>query len=505
MNKVLFCLLSAAVLGRAEDAGAPVVTDRKISVAAFIDAGQLIKGAYVEDEGAGAPLEQRNVFMNRDGIALIYSGTLHNDLHMTIGVGGLFWKPFLENKDEPQTKKINFGPGIAEASTQYDFNSDLTLKFGYFGYKYNPDATNLGEYLLRSEAYPTLLANGSGNGWVWLGNEYKNLGVKLTWDMLGGALRNDFLVFSDFYSNPVFDMSPSYVATFKIGKALELGAGVNLRHFIPIKPSATTPRADKSTYVEIPKFPAFPALDSTQGAFAGGTLKAMKNQVTQFLDSTGAPLVSVQEDAQGKTIYVKDNHDGTFDTLTANVETRLTFKAIELMGRFSLNLGSLFGMEEAASGPFKIFAEAALLGVENQPYYFENRSERIPIMMGINIPTFKVLDLVSVQAEYFKSPWPDNNFNVFHDGLPVPDLPPTAAGNSGPGLYESRKAAGFYKKDDLKWSIMLQKTLVPGWLMDLQIANDHFRGQDQYAQASALPVTQSKSDWYYLLRFAWSM
>jgi hypothetical protein len=502
MNKTLFCLLSAAVLGRAAaEEGASDVTDRKLSVSAFIDAGQLVKGAYVEDEGAGTPRKLEGAFMNRDGIALIYSGTRHENLHMTIGVGGLFWKPFLEKKDEPQTKKINFGPGIAEASTQYDFTSDLTFKFGYFGYKYNSDATNLGEYLLRSEAYPTLLSNGTGNGWVWLGNEYKNLGAKLTWSLLDGALTNDFLIFSDFYSNPVFDMSPSYVATFKAGEVLELGAGVNFRHYLPIKPSATTPKADRSVYVEIDKFPAYPALDSTQTAFAGGKLKAMKNQVTQFLDASGAPLVSADKDAQGKDIYV-DNATG--DTLRPSVETPLTFKAIELMGRFSLNLGALFGMEES-SGPFKVFAEAALLGVENQPYYFEDRSERIPVMVGADIPTFKLLDLLSVQMEYFKNSWPDNNFNVFHDGLPAPTLPPTSTGNLGPGLYQSRKAAGFYKRDDIKWSIMLQRTLVPGWLMMLQVANDHFRGQDQYGQASALPVTQAKSDWYYLLRFAWSM
>jgi hypothetical protein len=503
MNKILFGLLAVAALGRAvaEGESASVVTDRKISVAAFIDAGQLVKGAYVEDEGAGTPAEQRGVFMNRDGIALIYSGTMNEKLHMTIGVGGLFWKPFLEKKDEPQTKKINFGPGIVEASTEYVFTPRLAFKFGYFGYKYNPDAANLGEYLLRSEAYPTLLANGSGNGWVWLGNEYKNLGAKLTWDLLGGALRNDFLIFSDFYSNPVFDMSPSYVATFKAGKALELGAGVNLRHYLPIKPSATTPKYDRSTYVEIDNFPAYPALDSSQTAFAGGKLKAMKNQVTQFLDASGTPLVTADKDAQGKTVYVTP----AGDTLRPSVEKPLTFKAIELMGRFSLNLGSLFGMDDAATGPFKLFAEAALLGVENQPYYFEDRSERIPVMFGVDIPTFRLLDLFAVQLEYFKNSWPDNNFNVFHDGLPSPTLPPTANGNTGPGLYESRKAAGFYKRDDLKWSIMLQRTLVPGWLMDLQIANDHFRGQDQYGQASALPVTQAKSDWYYLLRFAWSM
>ncbi len=105
---------------------------------------------------------------------------------MNIGVGGLFWKPFIQIPGNAATEKINFGPGISEASSQYDFTSNLNLKFGYFGYKYNPDATDLGEYLFRSEAYPTMLQNGNSGGWVWLGNEYKSMGAKLTWNLLDG-------------------------------------------------------------------------------------------------------------------------------------------------------------------------------------------------------------------------------------------------------------------------------------------------------------------------------
>src|SRR3954469_9242906 len=136
------------------------ITDRKVSIVGFVDAGQIVSGNLNGDKMNGS-------FLNRDGVALTYSGTMNDNLHMNIGVGGLFWKPIPETSND-QTKRIGFGPGISEASAQYDFSSSLTLKFGFFGYKYNSDASDLGEYLLRSEAYPNIIFSGGPGGWVWL-------------------------------------------------------------------------------------------------------------------------------------------------------------------------------------------------------------------------------------------------------------------------------------------------------------------------------------------------
>jgi len=498
--KSTFFLTLACVMGLSLAEEGAVVTERKISVGAFIDAGQVVHGAYVNGDGS-KPDEVRDVFMNRDGVGLTYSGTLNGNLHMNIGVGGLFWKPFLTT-DALSTKKINFGPGISEASTQYDFNPRLTVKFGYFGYKYNPDAVNLGEYLLRSEAYPTIIQNGNSGGWVWLGNENKSMGAKVTWDLLNGALRQDFLLFSEFSANPLFDFSPAYVATWKVGKGFEIGGGISLHRWLSIKPSATTPSQTANTVAEIPVAnPAdaaqFANSKSTGSAFSGGKLTAPENLVSQFQDSTGTSIASQATDPQGNLVYIVTS---TGDTLRPTKETKLTFKAIKVMGRASVNFSALFGMDEKSTGPFKLFGEIAVLGIENQPYYYENRAERIPIMVGAYIPTFGLLDLFSVQMEYLKSPWPDFNYDQYTYSTPVPSLP-----GGSPAEYAVKKQAGLYNRDDVKWSANLQKTIITGWQVHLQVANDHMRVQDEFAQPSFQPVTQSKSDWYYLLQFLWSM
>ncbi len=497
--KSTFFLALACALGLANADEDAVVTERKISVAAFVDAGQVVHGVYVNDDGTNAK-EVRDVFMNRDGVGLTYSGTLNGNLHMNIGVGGLFWKPFLTTEAKA-TKKINFGPGISEASTQYDFNPRLTVKFGYFGYKYNPDATNLGEYLLRSEAYPTIIQNGNSGGWVWLGNENKSMGAKVTWDLLDGAFRQDFLLFSEFSANPLFDFSPSYVATWKVGKGFEIAGGFSLHRWLSIKPSATTPSGLANTVAEIPvtdprDAALFATSKSAQSAFSGGKLTAPENLVSSFKDSANNDIASQVWDAQGNLIYIVTS---TGDTLRPAKETKLTFKAIEVMGRASLNFSNLLGIDEKVTGPFKLYGEIAVLGLQNQPYYYEDRTQRMPIMLGADIPTFHLLDLFSVQMEYLKNPWPDFNYDQYTYSMPVPSLP------GSPTDYALRKQAGFYNRDDLKWSVNLQKTIVTGWQAHLQVANDHLRVQDEYAQPSFMPVTQGKSDWYYLVQFLWSM
>ncbi|MCD6024360.1 MAG: hypothetical protein K0Q91_1276 [Fibrobacteria bacterium] len=493
--------LSALLLAAGSSFAAPEeprVTDRSISVGAFVDVGQIVRGTLVNDDGA-SPNDVENLFLNRDGVALTYAATVNEKLHMNIGVGGLFWKPIPEATDAA-TKRINFGPGISEASARYDFNDRMSIKFGFFGYKYNPDAVNLGEYLLRSEAYPTIIQTGSMGGWVWLNsNEYKSMGAQFSWTSPGGRWRHDLLLFSEFNQAPIFDFTPSYVVTGKVVKALEIGAGVSFHRWLPIVPSQESPRGPGNTYVEIENFPAYGVQDPLTLEYspvAGeGTLKEIQNRVTTFVDSTGTPVVSQSTDANGNTIYITV----AGDTLRIGKSQRLTFQAVKVMGRASLDLGVLTGLSGEA-GPFKVFGEVAVLGIKNQPYYYEDITHRIPVMLGISVPTFGVLDLLSFQIEYLKSPYPDNNFQQFSNLVPHPGFP-----GDNPGAYADRRDAGQYEKDDLKWSAYLKKTIVSGLEVYLQVANDHFRVQDVTAQPSFMPLTQKSSDWYYMLRFQWGL
>lgn len=503
MNRSLLASLALALAAPMAGAAEPQVTNRNISVSTFVDIGHVIRGSLVNDDGTN-PEDVENLFLNRDGVALTYSGTVNDKLHMNIGVGGLFWKPVPEANDAA-TKRINFGPGISEASARYEFTDRAQIKFGFFGYKYNPDAVNLGEYLLRSEAYPTIIQTGSMGGWVWMNsNEYKSMGAQFSWTSPSGDWKHDVLLFSEFNQAPLFDISPSYVVTGKVAKAVEVGAGISFHRWIPIEPSRTTPRNSANTYVEIDGFPAYGVYGT--GGFtpvsAGGTFKEIEGRIPNFVDSTGTPVVNAAFDANGNRIYVRADTGaslGSEDTLRIRKSQRLTFQAIKLMGRAALDLGVLLDMP-ASNGPFRLFGEVAVLGIENQPLYYENISERIPVMVGLSVPTFGVLDVLTLQAEYLKNPYPDNNYQQFSNSVPQPTLP-----GDSPADYAARKAAGQYEDDDLKWSVHMKKTVVAGLEIYLQVANDHFRVQDVNAQPSFMPLTQKPSDWYYMLRFQWNL
>jgi hypothetical protein len=501
-RKHLLTLGAAALAAAVSSPAEPVetrVTDRNISVGAFVDAGQVIRGSMGNEDGSSAKRVE-NLFLNRDGIALTYSGTVNDKLHMKIGVGGLFWKAVPETPDAG-SKRINFGPGISEASARYDFTDRKNIKFGFFGYKYNPDAVNLGEYLLRSEAYPTVIQTGSMGGWVWMNsNEYKSMGAQFSWTSPSGTWRHDALIFSEFNQAPLFDFSPSYVVTGKPDRTLEIGLGISLHRWIPIEPSRTTPRGPNNTYVEVDDFPAYGFIDPFSSVYqpvsAGGELKEIKSRIPNLTDSAGMPVVTVGVDAQGNTVYIRNDNG---DTLRIRKSQRLTFKAVKVMGRASLDVGELMGLP-SSSGPFKVFGEVAVLGFENQPYYYEDIQERIPVMAGISVPTFGLLDLLTLQVEYLKNGYPDNNSQQFINTLPQPAFP-----GDNPAEYAARKAAGQYEDDDMKWSVYLKKTVVPGLEAYLQVANDHFRVQDFNAQPSFMPLTQRPSDWYYMLRLQWSL
>ncbi len=77
-----------------------------------------------------------------------------------------------------------------------------------------------------------------------------------------------------------------------------------------------------------------------------------------------------------------------------------------LIQKFSF-LQRLFGKND-----LKLYAEGAILGCENYPGWYNNIYDRMPIMFGFNFPTFKLLDVLAIEAEYFPSPY-KNSYHVY--------------------------------------------------------------------------------------------
>jgi len=194
-------------------------------------------------------------------------------------------------------------------------------------------------------------------------------------------------------------------------------------------------------------------------------------------------------------------------TVAMNVVSSETYsrRAVNLMGRISYDFAEGLGL--AGTGPFKVYAEAAVLGVENKPVYYEDRTDRIPVMLGVHVPTFGLLDLLAVETEYLKNPNRNSDMILTsHINTPLPGpsmaIPDLDQADYTRALY----AAKSVHRDDWKWSVHAIRSLVPGLQVKVQVANDHFRLHRFGATGPSLapaPLTQNPSHWYYLARLQW--
>jgi len=140
--------------------------------------------------------------------------TMGDNFSANVGFGGVFQFPLPERKGGDgkvdgsypslRTKFFYIGPS---GHLQYKFGDPddplLTLKGGMFGYKYNPDAHNLGEYLFRAEAYPNLLSSGgllmANQGGAWVRG--------LLGSMKFGDFNLDILALSEMSMPPLYNIS----------------------------------------------------------------------------------------------------------------------------------------------------------------------------------------------------------------------------------------------------------------------------------------------------------
>jgi hypothetical protein len=153
----------------------------------------------------------------------------------------------------------------------------------------------------------------------------------------------------------------------------------------------------------------------------------------------------------------------------------LTVGGTKLMGRISADLkkfvhSDLFGKED-----LKIYSEIAVLGVKNYPLCtdkltrYDTLWQRIPVMFGINLPAFKLLDVLSFEAEWFGNRFPNDMAGVVFYNAPIP-YP-----SDDKSTYSSLKNTNTYKDDDWKWSVYAKRTFAGHFMVTAQVASDHLR------------------------------
>ncbi len=523
----------------------------KLTGEGYSDIGQLVKG-----NDGGRKVDGQ--YLSRLGATITASDTVQGKLRITVGVGGIFWQSF--PKGDFWQNHIQFGPGVTEASAKFLFSPDLSLEGGYFPFKYNASAMNLGEYLLRTESYPTYIATG---GWTWVDSAYtRTLGFRLRASHLGGSFRHEVGIYFEYQNPPLYDISPAYLFTWQPVKGIEIGGGAALKRWInPNTGYHGTATSDRGIpagqYVEIANFPEVQnqamvhysyddgtgnrVAADTFAVWRGGTtldqsallagktgaavqsismiqdgsLAGMRKGIKKFLMNTkysdgsncwdGLTPCPTYFDAQGNLVADTDGVPGTPVAPIIVKEQDITRRAVNLMGRMDFNFAEMFGMEGA--GPFKLYAEWAVLGTQNQPVYYQNVFQRMPIMVGLHVPTFGFLDLLAVESEYLDNPYRDsqmelaaqNPMPLIGPSMPIPDLAPndyTLPKFTVPSVHG----------DDWKWSIHAVRTVLPGVKLKVQVANDHLRLQNFDAGGilpAASPQTAQTSQWYFVAHLQW--
>jgi hypothetical protein len=223
---------------------------------------------------------------------------------------------------------------------------------------------------------------------------------------------------------PLKDYGASMLGDYTFGKFLTLGGGVFLSHFFSVNEDATTPK-----------------------------------------NNNLAPIDSANSDS----VYY-------------------TYRGIKVMGRIAFDPKPFIPWDGFGKNDLRLYSEAALIGVKNYPLYYKERNRRIPIMIGFNVPTCKILDVLAAEVEWYGWNYPNSYTQyVFNSQVPKPD-----------------EVEGYdYKQNQLKWSCYAKKQLGKTFSLVGQVAFDHTRLESNvFVQGHAYfgDAMHKHGDWAWMLK-----
>jgi hypothetical protein len=419
------------------------------------------------------------------------------------------------------SKFINY---VSQARLTYSYGDKAQPLFkvdmGDFAYNYAPQVKNLGLYLFRGPVYPGFLVSG-----------FKDIHTDTTrGNFLGfhvgntlGNFQHDFIVSSERDLPPSFDWSVGYVAKYKAFNALEVGAGVNFYHLIAENADITDPKKSSA-------FGLF-GKDSALVADAAGT---PVDPYRHFYTDGGT--IDTVKDAAGQPVL-----DGTGQPLLVyNPAVTYTHRGTKVMGMFSLDIKKILGLDSYfGEKDMLLYGEGAIVGVKNYGTIYGKMTDRMPIMIGFNLPTFGALDFLSVEVEHYTAKYKPDYSKLGYDrslyfkNIAAPQLLAGKAPSAVPislkdlagDKYQILEDGSFYNPvtndtipvkgtafdpenftaDDWKWSINAEKTLAGHVQFTGQIANDHFVPRPARIglinEGGGLSqIFTSTKDWYFMFR-----
>jgi hypothetical protein len=393
----------------------------------------------------------------------------------------------------------------------------LQLSAGYFPYKYNPDAKDLGEYLLRDGAYPTYIITNYEFA------QTRELGFHLNGFVGNPAVDQfkwDILLTSETHFWPLQDWTLSGVVSNNLFNFLDVGAGASGQRLISVGEDITTPKNISSRYFN-------EAGDTSY--FTYRALKLMGRasiNPMRFIPEIKIPVGPVFGD---KPLFGKEDWKiyGEIGVLGLTNYTAYKYDSV---------------LVDTAGGQpgHKVWTNGGPLPKANN--YYDSLGDRMPYMIGINLPTTPLLsygilpflltkwlkdesgsdirplawitlipalasgvcnhyfgwdmslDVLSLEFEWMSQRFPNDNGYAInptnHRPIPVPE----AYRNNLVGTPQQVKYALYFKK-----SFVNQKFALSGL-----VARDHMRPAVHADPTNTIndDFLQTKSMWWWTLRLS---
>ncbi|MGA3052371.1 MAG: hypothetical protein ABSE00_10705 [Chitinispirillaceae bacterium] len=359
----------------------------------------------------------------------------------TMGENGSASNPFIQH----MTISLADAEGIYSCGSKDALA--FTLAAGVFPFKYDLEAKNLGEYLFRTGEHPAYIETSFDDAYATL------TGLRLNAQMLGG-LSVDVLLTQETQIIPINDWSLSVLAGYKVPNLLDVGAGIMFDRLLP---------------------------------------------VSGLLD---------HPDTGSSNAYYTSN--GILDTLSWGGTKIMARASFDPKGFLPSDISKIFGKEDGI-----LYTEASILGLSSFTAYSKNASgnlvpdstmnfysdiwQRIPVMFGFNIPTFKLLDYLSVELEYYGWPYSPSLYNYENlvYTLPQPIIPT---------LNTTGQTVLYTRGDSWKYSFNVRKTVWGSLSIIGQIARDHTRHDAYYAEfADPEEVFIQPDEWGWWLKLQYSL
>jgi hypothetical protein len=360
------------------------------------------------------------------------------------GLGAIYFFVFPRNLGgNPYAHSKRSAVGLTNAYGEFDFGKRgdddhlLRLTTGVFGYKYNPDAKNLGEYMFRTWTYPNLINTG--------GLEFVNSAAAQLSGFSGntrlGGLNNDLLLTLETDRPPVFGLSLTDIVSYDFGGLVTLGAGVMWNNFYNPDDRQISPTDQRNSYYTL---------------------------------STGRQIAASRYEYELQNGIVTPGE----------------------MVRGAVNFGKLIpGIADMLSPEdLRLYGEAILLGIKDYPTYYEKVQDRMVYMVGLNLPTFRLIDLLSVELEYASNPFDATTGGSLEQSSVTPFL--------DAGQWGSYKPV---RGDDVKWTIFARKDIYNGLSIYGQAARDHIRMVDVFSTPDKTEFLPERNNWYWALKLAYSI